>query len=135
VFNFAVTAIDTAFQVTLTPKAGMWARPQFSPLDANGNGHVAYLRARDPENSLNSEYDLVVANRDGSNSTALFPGANKPGLRPIDDRDEDWTWSPDGRQLVVVYQGDLWLVDAASGQATQLTVVGDTALPRWASAP
>ncbi|MHB8628447.1 MAG: G5 domain-containing protein [Aggregatilineales bacterium] len=135
VFNFAVAATNSAFQVTLMPRAGMWARPQFSPLDPNGTGHVAYLRARDPDNSLNSDYDLAVANRDGSNSTALFPGADKPGLRPIDDRGADWTWSPDGHQLVAVYQGDLWLIDAASGHATQLTVVGDTALPRWASAP
>lgn len=133
VFNFAVAAADNTYQITLMPKAGMWARPQFSPLDANGNGHVAYMRARDPENSLNSDYDLVVANRDGSNSTALFPGSDKPGLRPIDDLGADWTWSPDGRQLVTVYQGDLWLIDLSNGHATQLTVLGNTAQPLWAS--
>lgn len=137
VFDFAVAAADNSFQLTLLPKAGMWARPAFGPLDPNGTGHVAYLRARDPENSLNSDYDLVVANRDGSNATALFPGTDKPGLHPIDDlgAGTDWVWSPDGHQLVAVYQGDLWLIDAATGHATQLTVVGNTALPRWASAP
>ena len=130
-FDMTALAIDGTFQVTIRTKAGLWARPQFSPLDANGAGYLAYLQARDTENSLNSDYDLMIANRNGANSTAVFPGADKPGLRPIDDLGNDLTWSPDGRQVLTVYQGDLWLIDVSSGHASQLTLVGDAALPRW----
>jgi hypothetical protein len=131
VFDMLATAVNGTFQVTLKSKSGLWARPQFSPLDSDGSGHLAYLQARDAENSLNSEYDLIVANRNGANSTAIFPGTDKPGLRPIDDLGNDLTWSPDGRQVLTVYQGDLWLIDIASNHASQLTLVGDAALPKW----
>ncbi len=132
-FDLTAAATDGSFQVTLKGKAGLWARPQFSPLYNNGSGYLAYLQARDAENSLNSEYDLMIANRNGANSTAIFPGTDKPGLRPIDDLGNDLTWSPDGRQVLIVYQGDLWLIDIASNHASQLTLVGDAALPRWSN--
>ncbi len=140
-FDLAVTSANPVsptsataapnFAVTLLAKAGMWARPQFSPLDTNGGGSLAYLRSRDPQNSLNSDYDLVIADRDGSNARTIFPGADKPGLHPADDFGSDLTWSADGHKIVVVYQGNLWLIDITSGRASQLTVVENAILPRW----
>lgn len=132
----SVTAAATgsagrAFQISLSGKAGMWARPEFSVLDEAGNGHIAYLRSRDPENSLNSDYDLMIADRDGSNAQAVFPGRDKPGLRPVDDFGSGLAWSPDGQQIVCVYQGNLWVIDANTRTAHQLTLVENAILPQW----
>lgn len=133
VFDLALASASGSFQIKLAQKAGLWARPQFSPLkdETSGDGSLAYLRARDGINSLNSEYDLIVADRDGSNAEAIFPGTDKPGLHPVDDFNSDPVWSADGRQLLCIYQGNLWLIDVTTRRANQLTVVENARLPRW----
>lgn len=133
VFDLALASSASNVRVNLAPKAGLWARPQFSPLkdSASGDGSLAYLRARDGINSLNSEYDLVVADRDGSNAEAIFPGSDKQGLKPVEDFNSDLVWSADGRQLLCIYQGNLWLIDVTTRRANQLTVVENARLPRW----
>jgi hypothetical protein len=40
-------------------------------------------------------------------------------------------WSPSGQQIVLIYQGDLWIVDVASGRANQITLVNNAHHPRW----
>ncbi len=133
VFNLALASSAGNLKLDLAQKAGLWARPQFGPLKdtESGDGSIAYLRARDGINSLNSEYDLVVADRDGSNAEAIFPGADKPGLKPVDDFNSDLVWNADGRQILCIYQGNLWLIDVTTRRANQLTVVENARLPRW----
>jgi hypothetical protein len=131
---FDLSAIGTGFKVNpLLSQVGMWAGPRYSPLvntPAGPRGYIAYLRARNPIDSVSSEYDLVIVDRDASNPRVLFPGAERPGLRPLDD-DNDIAWSPSGAQIALVYQGDVFVVEVASGRATQVTLVGDARLPRW----
>lgn len=117
-------------------RTGMWAAPQFSPLaqtDAGRSGSIAYLQARTPNDSVNSEYDLVIADRDGSNARIVFPGKNRPGIVPFEDRTRNAkiTWSPDGKQITLIYQGDIHIIDIESGRATRVTVVGNALSPRW----
>lgn len=132
IFDLRVKPDTGNFEATLADRVGIWARPQFSPLRGDpAEGYLTYLKARDGINSLNSDYDLVVADRDGSNATLIFPGLDKPGLRPVDDFSSVPIWSAEGTQVVVVYQGNLWLVDVGTGRANQLTVVDDARLPRW----
>jgi hypothetical protein len=128
------------FQVDLVPQAGMWAGPEYSPLADNGSGvktgYIAYLKARSPIDSVSSEYDLMIADRDGSNARPVFPGPEKPGLKPLDNLignlvSSAIAWSPSGRQILLIYQGDLWVVDAESGHATQITLVNNAHHPRW----
>jgi hypothetical protein len=81
---------------------------------------------------VSSEYDLVIADRDGSNARAIFPDKDKPGIKPIEIQfGNEPAWSPDGRQVAVIYQGDVWIVDAASGRANQITLVGNAHHVRW----
>jgi hypothetical protein len=43
----------------------------------------------------------------------------------------DYAWSPDGRQICVVYQGNLWIVDVESAVARQITLDGNASRPVW----
>src|SRR5262249_9335297 len=140
IFNVEVAQVGGLYEVPLVPKAGMWAAPSYSPRLDNApdakSGYIAYLKARNPIDSVSSEYDLVVADRDGSNATILFPGKDKPGLKPIDNLignlfGNEITWSPDGHQVAIVYQGDIWIVDVESGRANQVTLVSNVHHPRW----
>jgi hypothetical protein len=134
-FDVAVFHPDGRFVVNpMIAGTGMWAAPRYSPLitgaDGNAQGYIAYLRARDPINSVTSEYDLVLTDRDGSNPRTLFPGPSRPGIRPLEDG-SDIAWSPAGGQIAVVYQGDIHIIDAETGSATVVTVVGNAQHPRW----
>lgn len=145
VFDISVTQLAGLFAVPLVSQAGIWAAPQYSPLIDNGSGsaegYIAYLQARDKIDSVSSEYDLVIVDRDGSNARTIFPGKDKVGLKPIDNRfgnlfNSDLVWSPDGRQVSVIYQGDIYLVDVESGHASKVTSIGNVTIggahdPQW----
>lgn len=133
-FHVAVASIDGAFTAEVVRNAGIWSTPQYSPIlqTANGEalGYIAYLRARDLSNSINSsaDYDLVVADRDGSNARVIFPQPGEAGLRP----NANFTWSPDGQQIAFIYQGDLWVIDVESAISNRLTLDGGATRPVWA---
>jgi hypothetical protein len=135
VFHIAVSSPHGEVQIEdLIPQAGIWASPQFSPLieDDMGNlsGYIAYLQARNglEVSSLGSQqYQLVVADRDGSNARVIFPNAGQAaGLAP-----QTVAWSPDARHIAFVFQGDLWIVDVTSGLAQRLTADRSASSPRW----
>ena len=80
VFDLAVTRADGAISAIVRSSVGMWSGPSFSPRlpgaeVAGEQGYLAWMQARYPHNSNNSEYDLMVADRDGSNQRRLFPAA------------------------------------------------------------
>lgn len=132
---------DLAIQ-NLIKRAGIWSNPVYSPvrLDADNvpSFQIAYLQARDPLNSYGTGYDLMVADRDGSNPRRVFP-AETESIRPVTQRsggavrcfDGEFTWSPTGRQIAIIYQCNLWVVDVESGFAQQLTSDGRASFPVW----
>ena len=130
IFDVAVAAVDGSFRAEIARRTGMWASPRFSPfVEHEGEfpqGYIAYFQARNPLNSVNDEYDLVVADRDNSNPRKIFPEPGRAGLAA-----QEITWSPDGRQIALIYQGNLWVVDVNSGRAQQLTVDGGASSPQW----
>lgn len=136
VFNITAAAVDGSFQANLVERAGIWSTPKFSPeINVPGSqfprGYIAYLRAREWENSITSDYDLVIADRDGSNERVIFPQPGQPGL--VAERfAQDFTWSPDGSEIAFIYQGNLWIIDVASGVARPLTQDGGASRPVWA---
>jgi hypothetical protein len=133
VFNVAVADVTGSFQTEIVENAGIWSAPQYSPLtegeSESARGYIAYLHARDIANSINTqaEYDLVVADRDGSNARILFPEPEEPGL----NAQHGIVWSPDGQQIAFIYQGNLWVIDVDSEIAHQLTLDGNAARPVW----
>ncbi len=138
IFDIAVTSADGSFSALLRAEAGMWSAPSFSPgITANGDeyneGFIAWLQARRPQNSMNGEYDLMIADRDGSNQRVLFPAHDAEGIRKRDSglTPVDFAWSPDARHLAITYQGDIWLIDIETGEALQLTFDGASSNPVW----
>lgn len=132
-FHVAVTDTAGSFNAEIFRNAGIWASPQYSPLLNTGSefpeGRMAYLRCRDFPNCVNptAEYDLIVADRDGSNTRVVFPEDGQRGLSA-----QDFAWSPDGQQIALIYLGNLWIVDVDTAVASQLTIDGGASQPRWA---
>ena len=138
IFDLAVISADGRFSALVRNSAGMWAAPSFSPNTAPPGadfsaGYLAWLEAREPFNSMNGEYDLILADRDGSNQRSLFPPAGLEGIRKSDFglTAKDFAWSPDARFIALIYQGDLWLVEVESAAAHQVTFDGESSNPVW----
>ena len=137
IFDLGVININDNLIISeLIRQIGIWGTPVYAPSRTNDIGiiefSIAYLQARDPFNSVSTEYDLVIADRDGSNPRVLFPGNNQSGLRPFANQIETpFAWSPTGLQIIVVYQSDLWLIDVQSGVAQRITSEGPVSAIEW----
>jgi len=97
--------------VTLIPRAGMFALP------VSNESWVSYLQSTFPDQSDTSRYKLMVMDRDGSNNQQLFPPDGTTGLEP-----QSVAWQPDGEDnIAFIYQGNLYLVNATTGNYQQIT--------------
>ncbi len=116
-FHIAALSVDGSFTAEMVTNAGIWSAPQYS------ENLIAYLQSRDLSNSISeaAAYDLIIADRDGSNAEVLFPPNGQPGLTRTAI---SFTWSPDGEEIALIYQGNLWIIDVASRIAHQLTLDG-----------
>jgi hypothetical protein len=137
--NFSLDALSlTGNKISsLVPQTGMFAYPVVSSLrknDAGSNSYlVAYLQAIFPTASATSRYRLVVIANNGSTPRLLFPAEGQPGLDPLAHA---LVWAPSllengGDFIGVIYAGNLWIVDAASGQSQQVTGDGLTTNIDW----
>jgi len=131
VFDLSAILIDGNQAIDMVPQAGMYAYPSTSPMLPGNRFWLAYLQAIFPDRSDTSRYRLVVAQRDGSNETVIFPPEGSPGLEP-----QQVIWSPapqDGTPewIAVHYQGNLWLIDPVSGESQQITGDGLITLIDW----
>ncbi|MCA9888605.1 MAG: G5 domain-containing protein [Anaerolineae bacterium] len=140
IYNVAVVATNGDFNATVVESAGIWASPQFSPPvrhdgETFDRGYLAYMRARDPFRTVGGEYDLVVADRDGSNAQVVFPLSTQVGIRAVLSglTSRNFVWSPDGTMIAVVYLGDIWIIDVESGATYQITFDKQSSYPVWSS--
>jgi hypothetical protein len=130
VFDLIAIHPAQSYTIDLIPQVGMWAAPRFSPPrtpdEVTPGISIAYLQAIDPLDSVVSGYRLVIVDRDGSNRQIIFPPEGQPGLIA-----QVFAWSPDGRQIALVHQGNLFLVDVVTGLAQQLTADSLSSTPQW----
>jgi hemin uptake protein HemP len=137
VSTVAEISTDSQVKVQLVSKAGMWAAPHWSPVQRGPEpvegsvsglreSSMAYGRAQEPYNSQLGLYDLYVMDRDGSNEFKLFPSGDELGLEA-----PQMTWSPNGDQLVITHNGNLYRLDIADGRLRQLTADGESGHPCW----
>jgi hypothetical protein len=132
VFDLTAIPADGGSPIVISERAGMFAFPVPGPmqnLSYEQGYNVAFLQAVHPLESDGSQYRLMVADRDGSNLRALFPPEGETGLSPRDTGEAKW--SPDGSQIALIYQGNLWIVDVATGQGSQLTGDGQVTAVDW----
>jgi hypothetical protein len=127
-FDLEAVPLYGAPPMRLVSQTGMFAYPKasrFQDQPDGGQGYqVAYLQAIFPSQSDSSRYRLMVMDQDGSNRRSIFPDEGASGIQP----QAGWgVWSPAAIKeggslaLAVIYQNNLWLVDASSGEARQLT--------------
>jgi len=130
-FDLQALSLTTGINVSLALQTGMFAYPSCSAAQTT-NGEiayqVAYLQAIFPQQSATSRYRLTVMDRDGSDPRQLFPPATQPGLEP-----QTPVWSPQaGSNLIaILYEGNLWLIDAQNVQSQQITGDGLTIRVDW----
>ncbi|MBI4731609.1 MAG: G5 domain-containing protein [Chloroflexi bacterium] len=130
-FDLEAVSLSTGATAALSVQVGMFSYPSVSPIH-NESGEnafeVAYLQAIFPSQSATSRYRLVVMDRDGSEPRTIFPGETQAGIEP-----QIPTWAPDGASglIAILYDGNLWIIDTASGQAQQVTGDGLTSQLDW----
>jgi Tol biopolymer transport system component len=132
VFDLIALPASGGPPIALQTQAGMFAAPAPGPLTdrAYEQGYnVAFFQAVRPLESDRSKYRLMVADRDGSNLTAVFPSEGEPGLSAAEAGAVEW--SPDGTQLALIYEGNLWIIDLAARQGQQLTGDGQVTAIDW----
>jgi len=136
--NFAINAISLSnnTSTTLVQQTGMFAYPAVSSQRADKSGAstylVAYLQAIFPTASATSRYHMMVMNSDGTAPRSLFPSEGQPSLEIT----QAPVWAPrlldnGGDFIGVIYEGNLWIVDATSGQSQQVTGDGLTTNIDW----
>jgi resuscitation-promoting factor RpfB len=108
--------------IDIVNEVGMFAYPVTSPVQDDQFGfRVAFLQSREPRQSDSRRYRLAIMDRDGSNRTLIYPPEDRQGLDP-----QRVVWSPDvltngHRWLAVNYQGNLFLIDAETGEEQPVT--------------
>jgi len=130
-FDLIAMIPEEEIQVNLAGQTGMFANPVCSPFTTGNRYSIAYLQSIFPEQSETSRYRLVVMEQDGSNPQILFPAEGSSGLEPqrviwgksINSEKPAW--------LAVIYQGNLWLINAENGQGQQITGDGSIARVDW----
>ena len=130
VFNLIGQSYRGGDGLMLVERTGLFAYPAVSPIKDVSTIEISYmvafLQAITPLESQESNYRLVIMDRDGSNLRTLFPPPGEPGLAPIEP-----AWSPAGDRIAVMYRGDIWIVDVESGIGQSLTADGQSISFDW----
>ena len=121
-FDLWLFSIDKKFQVKIASEVGMWSNPVW------GNLGIAFGKAVNPLQSVNSRYEIQGVDHDGSNNRQLFPVQSEPGVYL-----PTLAWSTDGDQLLFVYNGDIYQIDYTQSSMQQLTADTKVSQLQWAS--
>jgi resuscitation-promoting factor RpfB len=134
-FDLDVTNISGSPTSRIVQQTGMFAYPAGSSVQPSESGSsflVAFWQAIFPTQSKTSRYQLDVMNSDGTNLHVLFPPAGQSGLEPRIQP----IWAPrvfvgGANYIAIIYEGNLWIVDAVSGQSQQVTGDESTSQIDW----
>jgi hypothetical protein len=123
---FDIWALDATGTISteLSSEVGMWASPAYA-LDGD---LVAFFRSRSPYTSKTSSYDLYLMDRDGSGQHLLFPPDGEIGL---EYHPQMLAWGPGGNRLILLYYGNLNMINTTTGEVQQLTSGGNATAVLW----
>jgi resuscitation-promoting factor RpfB len=130
-FDLSAFLLKYGSTIPLVVQVGMFANPVASPTIEGEGYRVGFLQAIFPDQSDSSRYKLVVMDRDGANRQEIFPAEGSPGLDP-----QQMVWAPSastdsGGLVAVAYQGNIWLIDAITGETHQITGDGLASRVDW----
>ncbi len=134
-FDLVATTLSGTSPTVVVPQTGMFAYPAGSALQESETGSsflLAFWQSIFPTQSKTSRYQLDVMNSNGTDLHLLFPAEGQPGLEPRIPP----IWAPHSLEgganfIGVIYGGNLWIVDAISGQSQQVTGDGSTSQIDW----
>lgn len=117
--------------IDLVPQSGMFTYPSPSPITIDNQNRIAFLQAIFPEQSETSRYRLMLMDQDGSNIQVLFPEEGSHGLEP-----QNIIWGPRIESsstlwISIIVEGNLWLANAHTNQAQQITGDGSISKISW----
>jgi hypothetical protein len=120
VFDLWLFSVDGRISAKVAEQVGMWANPVWGPAG------IAFGQAVNPLKSVNSRYSLQLMDRDGSNQRQIFPFQEEPGVQY-----PELAWSPTGKELLFIYNGNLHLTGPGGGVPKQLSIDGQASRPQW----
>ncbi len=134
-FDLLASSLSGTSPAILIQQSGMFAYPASSSLlegPSRLTYQIAFWQAIFPTQSKTSRYQLKVMNSDGTNLRVLFPVEGQTGLEPRIP--PIWAPRPLDRGvdfIGVIYEGNLWIIDAVSGLSQQVTGDGSTSQLDW----
>ena len=115
-------------------QSGMWSHPHWSPAingDDGPESRIAFLRATNPVDSLNSTYTLWLMDQDGSNATQIYPPVGENSRFPREQ--QLMAWGPTGQDIAFIFDNALYLFNLSSQSAFRITQDDTIASrPTWA---
>lgn len=96
-------------------------RTKFQPRALSNNGKRLLLFENQGEGKEDL-YVMPVSLKDARTTgpaVMVFKGRDK---KPVGfGKRDEWAWSPDGKKLAVVHEGDIWITSADNGKAVRIT--------------
>ena len=120
IFDLWIISTDGTVSAKVAERVGMWANPVWGKLG------IAFGQALNPLQSVNSRYNIQLIDRDGSNNRRLFPFNEELGVQVT-----ELAWSPTGKELLLIYNGNLYLISANGSPPKQLTTDDQVSRPQW----
>lgn len=119
-FDLWLISRDGKVSAKIAEQVGMWANPAWGPPG------IAFGEAINPLQSVNSRYRIQLVDHDGSNKRQLFPFQEEPGVQF-----PELIWSPEGDQLLFIYNGNLYIANVPASPPRQLTIDGQVQSAQW----
>ncbi len=134
--NFDTWILDTITNGDgqLSADVGIWSYPRWAPTTGSSESadqQIAFLRATNSFDSLQSSYTLWLMDSDGSNQQQIYPPLGETSYFP--KLEQFMTWSANGRAFAFIYDDNLFLYNLDNSTIFQLTQ--DNSLvshPSWA---